>query len=116
MSIAAGRLRERVTVEQKNLVDNGKGGRMRPADEPEWWPVKDIPDLPAEIIPLRGNEAMQEAILRTVQYYRVTIRARADVLPSHRLMWKGTPLNIKAMARSVDRREIVMTCESGNPG
>lgn len=116
MSIAAGRLRERVTVEEKNLVDNGKGGRKRSDNGPEWWPVRGIPDLPAEIIPLRGNEAMQEAILRTVQYYRVTIRARPDVLASHRLMWNGTPLNIKAMARSTDRREIVMTCESGSPG
>lgn len=116
MAIAAGKLRERVIVEQKNLVDNGKGGRTRPAGQPEWWPVAGIPDLRAEIIPLRGGEAMAEAILRSVQYYRVTIRARTGIVPSQRLLWRGTPLNIKAMAHSTDRRDIVMTCEAGLPG
>lgn len=114
MSIAAARLRERVTIEQKNLVDNGRGGRRRPDGGPEWIEVPDGADIPAEIIPLRGDEALSNAIVRSVQIYRVTIRSRPDMLATHRLVWDGTPLAIKSMARSIDRREIIMTAEAGS--
>ena len=114
MSISAGKLRERIEIQEKNLVDNGKGGRKRPDGGQEWVSISEGSGIPAEIIPLRGDEALSNAILRSVQFYRVTIRARPDVLPSHRLMWDGTPLNIKAMARSTDRREIIMTVEAGS--
>lgn len=116
MSMSAGKLRERVDIQEKNLVDNGRGGRKRPDNEPEWKNIVEGEGIPAEIIPLRGDEALANSMLRSVQVYRVTIRNRPDMLPSHRLLWGGVPLNIKAMARSVDRREIVMTCESGTPG
>lgn len=116
MSIAAGKLRERVTVQEKNLVDNGRGGRMKPAGQPEWIDIEGLEGIRAEIKPLRGDEALSNSILRAVQIYRVTIRRRPNVHPSHRLMWGTTPLNIKAMAHSEDRREIVMTVEAGTPG
>lgn len=116
MSIAAGKLRERVAVQEKNLVDNGKGGRSRPANGPEWKNLADADSVPAEIIPLRGDEALANSVLRAVQLYKVTIRARPDVTAAHRLDWDGVPLNIKALARSTDRREIIMTCEAGTPG
>jgi head-tail adaptor len=114
VTIAAGKLRERVAIQQKNLVDNGRGGRARPADGPEWVNLDE--NVPAEIIPLRGDEALNQAVLRAVQIYKVTIRARPDVLPSNRLLWGTVPLNIKALALSVDGRELIMTCESGSPG
>jgi SPP1 family predicted phage head-tail adaptor len=114
MSIKAGRLRERVAIQSKNLVDNGRGGRARPAGGPEW--IDDATSVAAEVIPLRGDEALQHAVLRSVQLYRVTIRARAGVSAAQRLLWRGTPLNIKALAHSTDRRDIVMTCEAGNVG
>ena len=111
MSIAAGNLRERVYLQEKNLVDNGRGGRKRPDGGPEWISVAG--PIKAEIIPLRGDEALANSILRSQQFYKVTIRARADVTAAHRFDWKGTALHIKALARSLDRREIIMTCESG---
>lgn len=116
MSIAAGKLRERVTVQEKNLVDNGRGGRKKPDGGPEWIDVDGLKDIRAEIKPLRGDEALSTSILRSVQIYRVTIRRRPNVLPTHRLVWGTIPLNIKAMAHSEDRREIVMTVEAGMPG
>lgn len=116
MGISAGRLREKVAVQQKNLADNGRGGRKRPDGEPEWIDVPGMEKIRAEIIPLRGNEALSNSILRSVQLYRVTIRFRSGILTSHRLMWGGTAMNIKAMARSVDHKDIVMTVETGMPG
>lgn len=114
MATPAGKLREQVTLQQKNLVDNGRGGRSRPAGEPEWIDAA-RPSMRAEIIPLRGDEALQNAVLRSVQTYRVTVRWRADVTTSQRLLWGTTALDIKSAARSPDRRDLVMTCESGVP-
>lgn len=113
MAITATRLREQVTIQDKNLVDNGKGGRKRPDGEPEWL---DIAEVWAEVIPLRGGEALSHAVLRSEQTYRVTIRARDDVTPALRLNWRGTGLNIKTATLSIDRADIVMTCTSGAPG
>lgn len=114
MATAAGKLRERVRLQRKNLVDNGRGGRSRPTGQPEWIDA-DRSDLRAEIIPLRGDEALQNVVLRSVQTYRVTVRWRADITTAHRLLWGATALDIKSAARSPDRRDLVMTCESGVP-
>lgn len=112
MTLRTRRLRERITIEAKNLVDNGKGGRKRPEGEPEWKPVF-LKPIAAEVIALRGDEALSNAVLRSVQLYRVTIRTRAGITPGNRIVWGAVVMNIKSAARSVDRRSIVMTCESG---
>lgn len=114
MTLRARRLRERITIEAKNLVDNGKGGRRTPDGEPEWKPALPHP-VAAEIIPLRGDEALSRAILKTVQLYRVTVRHRDGITTANRVRWGSVVMNIKSAARSVDRRSIVMTCESGVP-
>lgn len=115
MATPAGRLRERVALQQKNLVDNGRGGRARPSGGPEWIAVPGMPVLKAEIIPLRGDEALQNVVLRSMQTYRVTIRARDGVTTALRFLWGATPLDIKSATLSPDRRDLVMTCESGIP-
>jgi len=115
MGIAAGRLRERVIIQEKNLVDNGRGGRKRPDGGPEWIDVSG--QVPAEVFPLRGDEALSNAVLRSTQIYRVTIRTRAGLTAAHRLYWGkfGQAMNIKSIANSIDGRDIVMTCEAGVP-
>lgn len=112
MTLRARRLKERITIEVKNVVDNGRGGRKRPDGGPEWLPVTLAP-IAAEIIPLRGDEALSNAVLRSVQLYRVTIRRRDGVSPANRIRWGSIVMNVKSAARSVDRRSIVMTCETG---
>lgn len=113
MALPAGKLREVVTLQQKNLVSNGRGGRERPAGEPEWNDVQS--GIFAEIIPLRGGEALNHAVLRSVQIYKVTIRARDGVSTAQRFLWRGQALDIKALAWSADRADQIMTCESGMP-
>lgn len=111
MTIPAGKLRERIAIETKNLVDNGKGGRKRPDGEPEWLPFLD--GVPAEIIPLRGNEAVANLIQRSVQMYKVTVRAQPGIATTQRVVWDGIAMNIRSAALSTDRRDLVMTCEAG---
>lgn len=113
MATNAAARREVVAIQRRNLVDNGKGGRKVPDGGPEWLDV--ATQVRAEIIPLRGNEAMQNLIQRGTELYRVTICARPGVVTAMRLMWATTPLNIKSAAFSPDRRDLVMTAESGVP-
>lgn len=113
MAIAAGKLREQVDIEAKNLVDNGRGGRKRPDGGPEWIALAE--GVRAEIIPLRGDEALTQSVLRSTQIYRVTMRNRAGITLANRLVWNGTAMNIKTCAPSVDRADLIMTCESGVP-
>jgi head-tail adaptor len=107
------RLREVVSIQEKNLIDNGRGGRTHPAGEPEW---KDIATgVRAEIIPLRGGEALNLGIERSTQLYRVTIRRRVGLTTANRLLWGGIALDIRTAPPSTDRATLVMTCESGVP-
>lgn len=105
------RLRERVTLQEPNLVDNNKGGR-RPAPGEDKW--RDLArDVAAEVLPLRGDEALTLGVNRATQLYRVTMRCRAGLVPANRLIWGGMVLNIRTAPPSTDRASVVMTCESG---
>lgn len=108
------RLRERVTLQQSSAVDNGRGGRKVPEGQPAWRDV--ATKIPAEIVPLRGGEALSIAVQRATQFYRVTIRKRAGVTTAHRLLWNGVALDIRTAPPSTDRATQVMTCETGALG
>lgn len=111
MGLSAGRLRERVTIQEQDVVDNKRGGR-KPAPGSDGW--RDVATgVAAEVFPLRGGEALTLGVQRSVQLYRVTIRNRAGLTTKHRLIWKGAPLNIRTAPPCTDGASIVMTCESG---
>ena len=105
------RLRERVILMVKNEVDNGRGGRKTPPGQAAWVPSSG--KIAAEVIALRGGEALRQGVERSSQLYRVTIRRRAGVTTAMRLLWGDLLLDIKTAPSSTDRETIVMTCESG---
>ncbi len=105
------RLRERISIEVENLVDNQRGGRRRVPGEDGWREIASC--VAAEIIPLRGDEALNLSVQRSTQLYRVTIRDRVDITTKHRLIWQGMALNIRTAPPSTDRTYRVMTCEAG---
>ena len=107
------RMRERVTIQEANVVDNGRGGRRTPTGETPWRDV--AAKVPAEVLPLRGGEALNLGVQRSTQLYRVTMRNRTDVTTAHRLLWNGVALDIRTAPPSTDRTTLVMTCESGVP-
>ena len=110
----ASRLKHKVTIQEPNVVDNGKGGRKPPAGEAAWRDV--AVNVPAEVYPLRGGEALSLGVERATQIYRVTIRKRQELTPKHRLVWQGIALNIKTAPPCTDGQSNVMTCESGALG
>ncbi|MDF0489205.1 head-tail adaptor protein [Sphingomonas sp. H39-1-10] len=114
MPLAAGRLKHRIELQEQNRVSNGRGGFTTPPGEEPWRTI--ATRVPAEVIALRGDEAVRHSIERSVQLWRVTIRPRAGVTPTHRLIWNGIAMNIKSAALNVAGDELVMTSESGANG
>lgn len=131
MSVGKGlssRLRQRVVVQERNVIDNGRGGRKQKPGQDAWRQLTN--QIPAEVLPLRGGEALNLGVQRSTQIYRVTMRISADGLfpwpltTAHRLVWitntfggfGEVPLDIRTCPPPTDGRTLVMTCESGVPG
>lgn len=114
----ASRLRDRVTIQRKNEVDNGAGGRRAPPGGPKWT---DVDTVAAEITPLRGGEAIKHLVEHNRQLWRVTIRARSGLSTAMQLAWEDRILgtltaNIRSIALNDMRDGLVMTAESGVAG
>jgi head-tail adaptor len=111
------KLRSRVTIERRNVVDNGIGGRKRPAGQDAWIEVVTVW---AECLPLRGGEALANLVQRNRQVWRVTIRARSGIVNDMRLRWTDAMIgevigNIKSAVPNEARDGLVITAESGVP-
>lgn len=109
------RLRDRVALEEPNLVDNGRGGRSAPSGQAKWRTIR--PALPAEIIALRGGEAMEHLVQRSKQLWRVTIRRGPSISTAMRLTWTDPVLgelagNVRSAALNDERDGVVMTVET----
>lgn len=113
MTISAGRLRFRVQLLAPDTVDNGRGGR-RPIPGSDGW--KPVASLWADVLALRGDEAVRQNVERAVQLWRVEIRMRHDVTPKHRLRWGAIVMDIKSAAPNDAGDGLVMTCASGANG
>ncbi|WP_169833173.1 head-tail adaptor protein [Sphingomonas panacis] len=107
-------MRHRIDILEPNRVSNGRGGFKTPDGEDPWRLLASR--VFAEVIALRGDEAVRNSIERSVQLWRVTIRPRAGVAPTHRLVWNGIAMDIKSAAPNLAGDELVMTCESGANG
>lgn len=100
------KLNRRILIQAPVRTDNGKGGSAK-----SW---ADVQSVWAEMIPLRGSEALNQSLLEQRQIWKVTIRHRDDVTPDNRLQFAGRPMNI-ITAEDPDgmRKWLVMTAESG---
>lgn len=114
MGLSAGRLKHRIDVLARNRADNGVGGRKVPDGQAAWLTI--AAELPAEVIALRGDEAVRLGVERSSQLWRVTVRAGAEIDTKSRLMWGTIAMNVKAAAVDTSGAALVMTCESGFPG
>lgn len=98
MTIAAGRLRSRVTIRRAVIASDGHG-----AQETTWsdWLFR----VPAEVTSLDGREAVIASALQGVSYVRVAMRYHAGVTPADQLTIAGDDrtFNIRS-AEDPDRR------------
>lgn len=77
-----GRLRHRVTVQSRSLVDDSFG-----QPQPTWTAVG---TYWAEVKPLRGREAEQARQVRAETTHKVTLRVPTTITPEHRLLFEST--------------------------
>lgn len=103
--IAAGRLRERVELQEPPAADDGAGGQTG------GW--TNVARLAAEVIALRGEEMTLAGAESGVTMFRVTLRRRT-VGVGHRLLWPGWILDVRAVLPDPRREAVVLTCE-GRP-
>ena len=86
MSIAAGKLSERVTFQSKSVTKNAIG------EEVVSW--VDYATVWAEVRPVRGAEFYAANQMQQTLDLRVFIRERSGITPDLRLRWKSTNYDI----------------------
>ncbi|MCH4894004.1 phage head closure protein [Sphingomonas sp. SFZ2018-12] len=90
-------LDRRIAFERATDTDNGRGGRT------QVWTVHKR--AWAEMIPLRGDEALRNAIEQNVQLWKVTIRWQAGITRQHRIRDQGRILDIETCERPTGSRD-----------
>lgn len=98
MGISAGRLNRRVQIMRAAVAVN----RGEPTIT-GWTPFA---TLWAEVLGQNGREAVIAHMLEGISVYKITIRWRADLLPSDQVRLRdGTDLNIKSISDPDAARE-----------
>lgn len=88
MSIAAGRLRHRVTIEQKVITRDPDTG----APITTWQPF--ATDIAAEVVPLSAKEFIAAQAMQSQVSARITLRYRPGLLAAMRITFRGQVYNI----------------------
>lgn len=98
MSLAAGRLRDRVTIRRSTLAPDGHGGQVA-----TWTDLAE--DLPAEVVSQDGREAVIASALQGISTIRVTIRWRSGItsVDQMRVAGDARDWNVRS-AEDPDRR------------
>jgi SPP1 family predicted phage head-tail adaptor len=92
-----GKLKERVTL-QRRAVGTDAMGQASGA-----W--TDVATVWALVLPLRGREFFAAAQVQQELSIKVTMRYRADVEPTMRLMWQGKPHDITGVVQLAGQRD-----------
>ncbi len=92
-----GELRQRITIQSLTPGSDGQGGTTR-------TPGTLVANLPASVLPVSGDEAIQSGQLTATLRTRVTIRWRSDLSVTQRITWGSRTLEIGAIQDPDGRR------------
>jgi len=95
MTIAAAKLSERVTFQQKGVTKNAIG------EEVVTW--SDVATVWAEVRPVRGGEFYAANQMQQTLDLRVFVRARSGLSPDYRLLWRSVPYDITGIIPGTDK-------------
>lgn len=101
----AGRLNQRITIEQKSVTRAGNGEEVV-----SWIPLDTVW---AEVKQLRGREFFAAAQMQGAMDHQVFIRYRTDITRDMRLMWGSQPLDIVGIAEIGNRDGLEIMALSG---
>lgn len=96
----AGRLRHRVTIEQKAVTRDSVGGQTV-----SWTTV--AASLPAEVEPISGREFVELRAAQADISIRFRLRYRSGITPAMRVQWDGNAygiveaINVRGMNREL---------------
>jgi SPP1 family predicted phage head-tail adaptor len=94
--------RHRVTIQGFTSVSDGMGGW-----EQTW---ADLATVWARVEALKGEEYFAAAQMQNSVSHRVTMRYRADLTPTHRLVFEGRTLDIEAVLPDERKSRLVIMC------
>lgn len=106
--IAAGLLRDRITVQRKRTADDGYGNHT--ADWRNQWSA-----IPARVAPMKGGEQVRAARLSEVSPYEITIRSNPTtrlILPTDRLVNDRSKVVYEIKHVMELDNDLVLTCEA----
>ena len=108
--LAAGRLREKITLRRLTDVSDGKGGYIR-----DWNTIAER--LWAEVVGQAGRSAMLANTLQGIATYRIVIRYRPDIKANDQVLWNGLELNIVAPPVDPDgrREQLQIFADTSSP-
>jgi len=94
--------RHRVTIQAVTLIFDAMGGWE------ETW--ADLATVWARVEALKGDEYFAAAQMQNSGSHRVTMRYRADLTPTHRLIFEGRTLDIEAVLPDERKSRLVIMC------
>lgn len=86
-----GQLNERITLQSRAAGLDGMGQAIG-----TWT---DVATVWAQVMPLRGREFFAAAQVQQELSIKVTMRYRADVVPTMRIVWQGKPHDITGVVQ-----------------
>lgn len=95
-------LRHRVTIQDFTSVSDGMGGWE------EIW--SDVTTVWARVEALKGDEYFAAAQMQYSVSHRVTMRYRADITPTHRLIFEGRTLDIESVLPNERKSRLMIMC------
>lgn len=108
-AVRAGRLRHRVSLQERQVSVNAVTGDRTIT----WTPVA---ELWADVAPLSGREYIAAAATQTAVTTRITIRFRAGVHHLQRIVYDSAIYNIQAVLPDADsgREHLTLLCTEGS--
>ncbi len=102
--IRAGKLRHRVTIQQKSVTRNTFG------EEVVTW--QDVATVWAAIEPLRGREFFESQQINAEVTTQITIRYRDGIAPEMRIIYNSKIYDIQAAINTEERdKELILLCK-----
>lgn len=95
-----GKLRERITFQNKvDVADGGGGYETSLAD------IENCASVFARVKALRGNEGEEAAQLQAETIYKITIRYRTDIEEDLTIIWNDKKLNISSIVNPDEKKK-----------
>ncbi|MFP1646116.1 phage head closure protein [Pontitalea aquivivens] len=112
MAMGAGKLDQRITFQRYSETPDGGGGVTR-----AWADLAALPTVWAHVKARAGREAVTEGRMAASFSVFFTIYHRDDITERDRIIWGGTPYNIRGILREGSgQRLLVIEAERGVAG